>query len=277
MSIDEMISDSFTDTSENESSENNSENKENPEVKEEESKVNQDNDQNQGDENQPEEKPLEETHKPTKSRFQKKIDKQFKKIQVLETLTDRYRQKFGDIDNIPEPNDQDPKYIENKEQYWKDKAYYDMHEQLKAEKEQAEINKKNEIWNEKIISAQKKYKDWDLAIEKIRDINMSDELSSAIQSSKYGTDILHWLGKNREITQQLSQLQPNEQLIKFGIIENKIFEAERKKIAKINTSKAKDPINPIQTGENTNRTIDNMSPDEYLAHYRAKRKKEMMR
>ena len=120
-------------------------------------------------------------------------------------------------------------------------------------------------WAQKITQARADYSDYDSALSDAADIPVSEALENAIQSSEFGGDIVYFLAKNPDEALRLNSLNQLAAAREIGRIESYI-EYEKSQIKKpVVASKAPAPIKPVKTSGAAQKSLEDMTPAEYIA------------
>jgi len=122
-------------------------------------------------------------------------------------------------------------------------------------------------WGTKVDQARTDYADYDTVMEDAQDIPITPAVVEALQSSDIGADVAYHLAKHPEKAERLNTLSPIAAAREIGRIES-LVEGSKAKPAK-RLSGAPAPIKPVRntaskgTGK---KSLDDMSPEEYMAH-----------
>lgn len=130
-------------------------------------------------------------------------------------------------------------------------------------------------WASKITTARQEYADYDDVMELAQDIPITPAVSDAIQSSQFGADIAYYLAKNPDDAFRINSLPPVAAAREIGRIESYVeYEKNQKTQKKVPpVSKAPAPIKPVKASGAAGKSLEDMTPAEYIAY----RNKQMVK
>jgi hypothetical protein len=163
------------------------------------------------------------------------------------------RDKFGS----------DEEYVQALTDYMVEKKLSGVKQELTQHQEQTRTQND---WMSKINQARTDYSDYDAAMEDAQDIPISEHTKEAIQSSDLGGDIAYYLAKNPEEALRINSLSPMAAAREIGRIESYVEYEKTQKTKKPPVSKAPSPIKPVHSQGSGTKSLEDMTPAEYIAY-----------
>jgi hypothetical protein len=208
------------------------------------------------------EKPESQEAKAGKSRYERRLDRAYRKAAEEKARADFYAKQVEELRPKAAPEDPGAPRLENFddiEKYAAAKAKHESDRVLKEHtaKQHAETQKQAQTrlvegWEAKADRASSKYDDFE---EVVGDIKPTTPWAMAIMEADNGEDIAYHLGKNLKEAQRIAALPPLAQIREIGKLEAKLAAEPIKPKA---PSKAPAPITPLSG----NAPADNATPSE---------------
>jgi len=225
-----------------------------------------------GESAKPEEKDGgDETEKPRKSGFQKRINKLTREKYEALKAAEEARRRAEELEarlssSEPEPKPED---FEEYGDFLKAHAEW-VKQDVKREIEKIKQSQSEGVAPEEVIladsinnimlNAQEKYDDFDQVVASNPDLPISKEMIEAVVDSEYAADVLYFLGKNPQIAESLYNLSGHALAREIGRLEATLSSQPQKQV-----TKAPDPVKPIDEGSSPNVDEDNLSIEEWIA------------
>lgn len=123
-----------------------------------------------------------------------------------------------------------------------------------------------EAFEARVQKAKEKHADFD-QVASNPDVQVSMPMAHAIIHSEHGPDIQYYLGKNPDEAKRIMALAPPLQLVELGFIVRDLT----RPVEKPPVSAAPRPIRPVTPTSEVQKSLDDMSMDEYVAARKAQR------
>ena len=198
------------------------------------------------------EKTDEQPAKSGESRFQRRLNKVYRKVgeekaradflqRQLDELKAQSAPKAAASDGAPriEQFDDIEKWRAAVEKHASDKAVKDYEAKQRTTAQQQANTRLASEWEERVSAAEEKYEDFSDVVGDMKAVN---PVTMAIMGAENGTDIAYYLGKNLKEAQALSALNPIAQMLAIGKLSERL--ATKPPEAK-QPSKAPAPPTPI--------------------------------
>ena len=196
----------------------------------------------------PEEVTLEQAAKREGRRFERRLDKAFRKAAEAQARAELLEKQLAELKQPKAPEgaptleqfDYDPeKYAAAKADYAKAEAAKEYEAKQKTEAGKQATQKLLTDWEEKAERGADKYDDWQ---DIVGELKPNNPFMHAIMEAENGEDVAHYLGKHPKEAERIAKLPPLSQVREVGKLEAKLLAkpAEPK-----TPSKAPAPITPL--------------------------------
>lgn len=215
--------------------------------------------------------------KPGQSRFQRRIDKAYRKAAEARGEADFYKRQLESArqqqqqpadPNAPRLGDFDDveKYAAAREKYASERVLKQQEAHRKAQSHQQAHDQMLGNWEARTDKGEEKYPDF---AEKVGDIKPTTPWAVAIMNAENGEDVAYHLGSNLDLAQQISSLPPLQQFLAIGRLSEKLAaQPARPKTP----SKAPAPINPVSGSASPSATPS--SRDDFGAWMKSEQQRE---
>lgn len=197
----------------------------------------------------PEEVTPEQAAKREGRRFERKLDKAYRKAAEAQARADLLEKQLAELRQPKEPEgaptleqfEYDPeKYAAAKAEFAKKQAQKEFEVKRREESESQYNQKLLSEWEDKVEKASDKYDDFNAVIAS--SLDPKNPVAAAIMEAENGADILHFLGTNPQEAKRIDALNVRAQIREIGKIEAKLL---AKPVEPKAPSKAPAPITPL--------------------------------
>ena len=216
------------------------------------------------------------------SRFQRRLNKVYRKFGEEKARADFLQKQLDDFksqqapasaaqDGSPriEQFDDIEKWRAAVEKHASERAIRDYEAKQRVTAQQQSTQRLSTEWEEKVAKASDKYEDFDDVVGDIKPVNA---ITQAIMSEDNGPDVAYYLGKHLKEAQRIGSLSPIQQITAIGRLAERLSAKPPEARAPSNAPK---PITPI-TGKAAS-TSEAISPEDEFETFLRKRNKQLGR
>lgn len=214
----------------------------------------------------------EDKPKPKKNRLQDRINQLTRdKYELRQKLAEIQAEEESEEPELPQaPAAPNPRHFSTQEAYNKAVRDYDFamgqHQaqirQINSQREQADVNRietEKQTYQQKIAADKGKYKDFDVVIQSMAHVPLSEQLHNTLVMIDNPADLVYFLGKNPAIADGVLSLKGHAQTVKLAEISVKIKNASKPKNL---VSEAPKPAGKV-SGGGSSKNFDNLSFEEH--------------